>query len=42
VAQGITPNPDEDVSFTGSSGYYRWRVVSYSGSGNYTLGINRP
>ena len=26
----------------GSAGYYRWRVYSYSGSGSYTLGIDRP
>jgi subtilisin family serine protease len=42
VAQGITPNPDEDVTYNGSAGFYRWRVVSYSGSGGYTFGLNRP
>ncbi|HZC27968.1 MAG TPA: S8 family peptidase [Actinopolymorphaceae bacterium] len=42
VAQGISSTPDEDVTYTGTSGTYRWRVVSYTGSGSYTFGMNRP
>ncbi|WP_336210268.1 S1 family peptidase [Nonomuraea sp. LPB2021202275-12-8] len=42
VAQGITPNADETVSYSGTAGYYRYRVHAYSGSGSYTLGLNRP
>lgn len=42
VAQGITPNPDETTSYNGTSGYYRYRVHAYSGSGAYTMGLNRP
>ncbi|WP_084962454.1 S1 family peptidase [Thermoactinospora rubra] len=42
VAQGITPNPDETISYNGSPGYYRYRVHAYSGSGSYTMGLNRP
>ena len=42
VAQGITANPDETVSYSGTAGYYRWRVHAYSGSGSYTLGYSNP
>ncbi|MFW6691204.1 S1 family peptidase [Streptomyces sp. MAR4 CNX-425] len=42
VAEGITPTENEDVTYNGSSGYYRWVVHAYSGSGSYTLGISRP
>jgi streptogrisin C len=42
VAQGITPGPDETITYTGSAGYYRYRVHAYSGSGSYTMGFNRP
>ena len=42
VAQGITSGSTEDVSYTGTSGYYLWRVQSYSGAGTYTFGMQRP
>ena len=42
VAQGITSAPDENVSYNGTSGTYRWRVTSYSGSGSYTGGYSTP
>jgi streptogrisin C len=42
VAQGITSAPDESVSYSGTSGTYRWRVLSYSGSGSYTGGYSTP
>jgi streptogrisin C len=42
VAQGITPNPDETVNYTGTAGYYRWRVHAYSGSGGWTVGYTNP
>lgn len=42
VAQGITANPDETVSYNGTAGYYRWRVHAYSGSGSYSLGYTNP
>ncbi|MDQ3407814.1 MAG: S8 family peptidase [Chloroflexota bacterium] len=42
VAQGIGSTSTEDVSYNGTAGYYVWRVVSYSGSGSYTLKIQRP
>jgi len=42
VAQGISSNSDEDVSYNGTSGYYRWRIYSYSGSGSYNFWMRRP
>jgi subtilisin family serine protease len=42
VASGLTTAPDENVNYTGTAGYYRWRVYSYSGSGSYTFGMTRP
>ncbi|BCB90458.1 S1 family peptidase [Phytohabitans suffuscus] len=42
VASGITPNPDETVTYSGTAGYYRYRVHAYSGSGSYTLGFSNP
>ncbi|HZB47605.1 MAG TPA: S1 family peptidase [Mycobacteriales bacterium] len=42
VAGGTTANPDENVSYTGTAGYYRWEVHAYSGSGSYTLGYSNP
>lgn len=37
VASGTTSTSSETVSYSGSSGYYRWQVYSSSGSGSYTL-----
>jgi hypothetical protein len=42
VAQGITSSADELVTYTGTSGTYRWLVRSYSGSGSFTLAWNVP
>ncbi|TYB57265.1 S1 family peptidase [Nonomuraea sp. PA05] len=42
VASGTSPNPDETITYNGAAGYYRYRVHAYSGSGSYTLGLNRP
>ena len=42
VAQGITPAADETVSYSGTAGYYRYRVHAYSGSGSYSLGYTNP
>jgi subtilisin family serine protease len=42
VAQGITPNPDEEFTYSGTSGTYRWQVHAYSGSGSYTLKTQHP
>jgi serine protease len=42
VKSGTTSSPDESVSYSGTAGYYRWRVHAYSGSGSYTLCTTRP
>lgn len=42
VARGIGTGSVEDVTYSGTSGYYTWRVESYSGSGSYTFSMTRP
>jgi subtilisin family serine protease len=42
VAQGISSAADENVTYSGTAGYYSWRVESYTGSGSYTFGFDRP
>jgi PKD repeat protein len=34
--------PADDVTWSGPAGRYRWRVVSRSGGGRYTLWLRRP
>ncbi|MFE1442048.1 M4 family metallopeptidase [Streptomyces sp. NPDC058739] len=33
---------EEDITYSGSAGYYRYIVHAYSGSGAYTLGVSAP
>jgi subtilisin family serine protease len=40
VSQGVTST--ENITYSGTAGYYYWSVYSYSGSGAYTLKIKRP
>ena len=42
VAQSISSTSEEKITYTGTAGYYSWRVESYSGSGSYTFGLDRP
>ncbi|MBA2254043.1 MAG: S8 family peptidase [Chloroflexi bacterium] len=42
VAVSESASSSEDISYSGSVGYYYWRVYSYSGSGSYTFGMTRP
>lgn len=42
VASSTSSNSEESISYSGSSGYYTWRVYSYSGSGAYSLCLNTP
>ena len=42
VAAGETSTSTENVSYSGTSGSYRWRVYSYSGSGSFTLCTTKP
>jgi Zn-dependent metalloprotease len=42
VARGETSTSTESVTYSGTSGSYRWRVYSYSGSGSFTLCTTKP
>ncbi|MGW5050874.1 S1 family peptidase [Actinokineospora sp. NPDC004072] len=42
VGSGATPQATEEVTYTGTAGYYRWRIHAYSGSGSYTLKTDKP
>ena len=42
VAAGETSTSVENVSYSGTSGTYRWRVYAYSGSGSFTLCTTKP
>lgn len=42
VRSGTSASSSEDVSYSGTAGYYRWRVYSYSGSGSYNFWMRRP
>ncbi|MFF5114592.1 S1 family peptidase [Streptosporangium sp. NPDC000509] len=42
VATSDGPGANEKISYTGTAGYYRYRVVAAAGSGSYTLGFRVP
>jgi len=42
VAAGESATATENVSYSGTSGTYRWRVYAYSGSGSFTLCTTHP
>jgi bacillolysin len=42
VASGTGATANENVSYNGTAGYYQWKVLSYTGSGSYTLCISHP
>jgi aqualysin 1 len=43
VAQSVTPgSSSEHITFTGTAGEYRWRVISSTGSGAYSLWVQKP
>ncbi|WP_449064617.1 M4 family metallopeptidase [Planomonospora algeriensis] len=42
VARSTSTGPDENLTYNGTAGTYRYRVHSYRGSGNYTLGYDAP
>ncbi|MEM7480971.1 MAG: pre-peptidase C-terminal domain-containing protein [Acidobacteriota bacterium] len=42
VAESTSASSDEEVNYSGASGYYYWRIRSYSGSGSYTFYLDRP
>ncbi|WP_326826166.1 S1 family peptidase [Streptosporangium sp. NBC_01756] len=42
VATSDGPTPDEKTTYTGTAGYYRYRVAAFSGSGAYSLAYSAP
>ena len=42
MARSTGETSRESLSFTGTAGSYRYRVVSFQGSGNAVLGWNAP
>lgn len=42
VATASHPGSIEEITYLGTSGAYRWKVLSISGSGNYTLWLEQP
>jgi serine protease len=42
VARSESVTSEEQIAYNGTPGYYRWRVVSFSGSGSYTFWLQRP
>ncbi|MFD0973835.1 Xaa-Pro dipeptidyl-peptidase, partial [Plantactinospora endophytica] len=40
VAVSNGPTADEQISYSGSAGFYRYRVESRRGAGDYTLGFS--
>jgi subtilisin family serine protease len=42
VAASESATSTENINYSGTAGYYYWRVYSYSGSGSYTLVTTRP
>lgn len=42
VASGATEASSESINYSGTSGYYRYRVINYSGTGSYSLTYSKP
>ena len=42
VASSEDSGSEEDVTYTGSAGYYLWVVYSYSGAGDYEMCLSTP
>ena len=42
VARGETNTSNEDVTYSGTAGTYRWRITSYTGAGSYTFYVKNP
>jgi serine protease len=42
VAQSTSSNSEEFIEYNGASGYYYWRIRSFSGSGSYEFYLQRP
>ncbi|MGH3369204.1 MAG: PKD domain-containing protein, partial [Nocardioidaceae bacterium] len=42
VARSESATSEEQIAYNGTSGYYRWRVYSYRGSGSYSFWLQHP
>ncbi len=42
VASSLSSTSNENISYNGTAGYYRWRIYSYSGSGSYEFYMVKP
>jgi serine protease len=42
VARSESVTSEEQITYNGTSGYYRWRVRSYNGSGAYSFWLQQP
>ncbi|NGN65913.1 M4 family metallopeptidase [Streptomyces sp. A7024] len=42
VRESTSADENEDITYSGTAGYYRYVVDAYSGSGAYTLGLTNP
>jgi aqualysin 1 len=42
VARAESSTSSEDISYSGTAGYYYWRIYSYSGSGSYDFWMQKP
>ena len=42
VAYSESASSSEKITYSGSAGYYLWKVSSYSGSGSYTFWLTKP
>jgi hypothetical protein len=42
VASSLSSSSSEHISYNGTSGYYAWRINSWSGSGSYDFWLQRP
>ncbi len=42
VAKSEGETSVENINYTGTAGYYRYRVINYSGTGAYTLTYSKP
>jgi hypothetical protein len=42
VKSSLGSTSTENISYAGTSGYYRWRIYSYSGSGTYNICTTKP
>lgn len=42
VASALGTTATETITYNGTPGYHRWRILSYSGAGSYTFELSRP